>query len=464
MNRITLEDALEQISDTHITEAAASKRRKRHFWVGAAAAILALVTALHLLPKFVSDPLPAVHAGAISLSEGSRCASRDSDFDRWTQERKQREAILSDAREQLHWFFTRSCQTVLADAESNSVYSPANLYIALAMAAEMSQGQSRQQTLDVLGISDLTALRTQVGAIWETLYTEDSREKLVLANSLWLDDSLAFHQPAMEDLAYYHYASVYQYDLQSETAGRAIQTWLNENTGNLLRDAVESVEMEPDTLFALYSTIYFQSRWSAEFNPSGNTKGPFHGAGMSKYVTYMNRQRDSMHYYWGDSFGAVYLYLRNGSRMWFFLPDEGKTPEDVLAEGEYLELAMSDYQKDPWANQKYMLVNLSVPKFDISSQNTLTEDLQALGVRDLFDPANADLSGALQTPAWLTEVNQAVRVAIDENGVTAAAYTEMIAGAGMPPEEIMDFKLDRPFLFVIEKQSIPLFVGIINEP
>ena len=44
-----------------------------------------------------------------------------------------------------------------------------------------------------------------------------------------------------------------------------------------------------------------------------------------------------------------------------------------------------------------------------------------------------------------------MRVTIDEEGVTAAAYTVMAAaGAAMPPEEEMDFVLDRPFLFVIQ--------------
>lgn len=31
-------------------------------------------------------------------------------------------------------------------------------------------------------------------------------------------------------------------------------------------------------------------------------------------------------------------------------------------------------------------------------------------------------------------------------------------------EEIIDFVLDRPFLFVITKNSIPLFAGVVNEP
>ena len=461
MKREILEQAMNEISDEFIAEAAAPKRKKKFYWLGAAAAVLALVLLVGMLPKGDSPIFPAVHAKAVSLSEGSRAARSDTDFDRWTTERRQRESTLAHAKGQLSHFFTATTQTVLSDSNGeNRVYSPVNLYIALAMAAELGEGQTRQQILAALGVSDLTALRAQVEAMWESLYLENDYEKLVLANSLWLDDSLDFDQGVMENLSYHHYASVYQHDLQSDSAAHAIRTWLNENTGNLLQDAVEHVAPEPDTLFALYSTIYFQSKWSSEFHPDRNTTDFFHGESLPSLVTYMNKKEEQMYYYWGDDFGAVYLSLRNGSGMWFILPDEGKTVEDVLAEGSFMELVMSDYGEENWPDQKFVKVNLSVPKFDVHSRTSLRSDLQALGITDVFDPEESAFSAV--SGGWLTDVNQAARVVIDENGVVAAAYTELLCGAALPPEEIIDFRLDRPFLFVIEKEELPLFTGVIN--
>ena len=58
----------------------------------------------------------------------------------------------------------------------------------------------------------------------------------------------------------------------------------------------------------------------------------------------------------------------------------------------------------------------------------------------------------------------AAQVRIDEEGVEAAAYTEVKeAGAAPPrelPEEEMD--LDRPFLFAIWKDGAPLFIGTVQ--
>ena len=67
---------------------------------------------------------------------------------------------------------------------------------------------------------------------------------------------------------------------------------------------------------------------------------------------------------------------------------------------------------------------------------------------------------------FLSKAEHAARVAIDEEGVTAAAYTVMMeAGAAEPPDEEIDFTLDRPFVFAITSQDgLPLFIGVVNTP
>jgi serine protease inhibitor len=457
MKRDQIETAMNHISDSHIEEAMETRRKpQRIYWAGAVAAVLALVIALSWLLK-PTAPNPggslAVHANAVSLSGGYRGETASGNH----------KQTLRSAKTDLLRFYLESTRSVLSDTTGdNRVYSPANLYIALSMASELCDGGTRQQMLDVLGVTDIGALRKQVEAMWEILYTEEEYEKLVLANSLWLDEMVKYDPQVMRNLSYHHFASVYQYDLQSEAAGEAIRTWINENTGNHLQDSVEKVQMDPNTIFALYSTIYFQSRWANEFHPDSNTNDPFYSNQGIRFVTYMNRKKDQMNYYWGDDFGAVYRSLRNGSSMWFILPDDDKSVEDVLESGQFMELVTSEYWYEGWENKKYMLVNLSVPKFDISSQTSLGDDLQKLGISHAFNPEQASFPAI--GGGFLTDVNQAVRVAIDEDGVVAAAYTELLAGAAMPPEEIMDFKLDRPFLFVIVKQQIPLFVGVVNAP
>ena len=85
----------------------------------------------------------------------------------------------------------------------------------------------------------------------------------------------------------------------------------------------------------------------------------------------------------------------------------------------------------------------------------------------MFDEHSSDFSPSVRSemPITAAAIHQDTRVKIDEEGVSAASYIEIVgAGAAEPPDEIIDFILDRPFVFAIVKNRIPLFVGPVNTP
>jgi len=468
MKKRKLEEALGEISPQHIAEAAAAGRKKKRAltWISAIAAALALV----LAARFIEIPM-AIRSEAVSLAvnrieerpEIDDYQTREqwlADLNVWTAQRDSRNDNVKEALAASRGFLKESCDIFLS-GEGNQLYSPINAYIGLAMAAELTAGNTRQQLLDVLGAQDTDTLACYTSALWESAYYDNGKDICTLASSLWLDKELSFRQKVMDTLAHDYYVSVYRQDLQGQQALKDIQAWLNNNTGGFLRESVDSIVLPEEALLALYSTIYFQSKWADEFIESKNTKAPFHAPDGDVTATYMNKTQAQMNYYWGKSFGAVSLSLKNRSQMWFILPDEGKTTEDVLAEGEYLDMLLGE-----WENSKYMKVNLSVPKFDIHAKKDLRDGLAEMGITELWNFGQADFSASLKEPAYISAANQAVRVKIDETGVTAAAYIELpAAGAAPPPEEIIDFILDRPFLFVITNYNgIPLFAGTVEQP
>lgn len=466
-----LAEALDHISDKHVSEAGSARRRHRRTILRTVAAVLAVVILLNL------PYIPGrVNAKTISEASPSRAMARP-DYDKY-RDRDQFDADLAAylayneahliAAEQaigdLAGFFGDSTLLYMEGATDNRVWSPINGFIALAMLAEITEGNSRQQILDALNAPDLDTLRSRVEALWEDVYFrhEDDYEVCYLANSLWLDEGLHYEQDTMDALAHYHYASIYQADLQEERAGKALRTWLNNNTGGLLEDYTKNSGFSPDAVLTLASTIYLQATWSNEFDPGKNTYEIFHAPSGDRGVTFMNKKLSQMNYYWGDSFGAVSLGLKNRTQMWFFLPDEGKTVDDLLKDGQYLSYLTGNTE-----NYKYMKVNLKVPTFDIASGCDAAELFRELGITDIFSLGTADFTAiTADTPVVITGVNQAARVIIDEQGVKAAAYLEIPgAGAAMPPEEIIDFILDRPFIFVIATyEGTPLFTGLVNEP
>ena len=157
----------------------------------------------------------------------------------------------------------------------------------------------------------------------------------------------------------------------------------------------------------------------------------------------------------------------SGGYMKIILPDEDCTPDDLLADEEALAFMTS--KPSEWENQKFLKVNMAIPKFDTTSQLELTDGLKALGITDVFHPELSDYSPLTKKrtiPIALSEVLHGTRVTIDEEGCTAVAYTFPLAATeAPPPEDEVDFVADRPFLFVISyEDDLPLFAGVVNQP
>ena len=474
MKRKQVLDVLDKIDNKYIEEAEKppKKMKKRASWIGAVAAVLVVVVCISffsntkiLTAKAIALPNDARIMKHPNLDDYKDRESYMADVEMWKSHSDNRRAIRENAVISMSPFFTEaSAEFLVSEKNENALWSPINAYIGLSMLAEITDGDSRKEILDLFGVKDIETLRNQVSAVWESVYEDDGNEISTLANSLWLQDGLNYNQDTMNNLAYHYYASVYQCELGNDSSNKAIGKWLDDNTGGLLKDSTDKIDLSPDTVLALYSTLFFQAKWGDEFDEKNNTDGIFHGINGDTSVTYMYKKLCQMYYYWHDDFSAVGLSLKNGSTMWFILPDEGKTTADILNEGSYGELISSGNTEDGWQNKKYMKVNLSVPKFDISSTLNLKDGLNRMGVTKVFDIKSSDFTAITSdTPVYVTAVNQSARVEIDENGVKAAAYIEFRgAGAAQPPEEIIDFVLDRPFVFVISKGNLPLFTGVVN--
>ena len=463
--------ALEEINDKHIEEAEnPPKKRKRTFWKVAVAAALVIVVGLNILnaPSMImaytvaeaSEPRLPEHPDLDDYEDREEWRA---DVEAWDAQVAARNENADVAMSGLYSFFVDGNRQFLqTEQNENKIWSPINAYIGLAMATELTEGETRQQILDIFDVEDNDELRKQVSAVWESVYQNRSNEICVLANSLWLEKGLEYNQEAMDALGYHYYASVYQGDLGSKQTNKDIAAWINNNTGKFLKDSTKGIRLSPETVMALYSTLYFQAKWADEFSEINNTDGVFHTPDGDVQAEYMNKELYHMNYYWGENFSAVNMWLKNDCRMWFILPDEGMTTADVLNNGTYMDMLLSN----EWENRKYMKVNLSVPKFDVASTMDLSEGLKEMGITKVFTEYEAEFTNLTSdSPIWLTGANQSVRVQIDEEGVKAATYIEFPgAGAAPPPDEIIDFVLDRPFLFVITNEDIPLFAGCVNNP
>ena len=356
--------------------------------------------------------------------------------------------------------FTGESTALALVGEDNRIYSPVSLWFALAMLAETTGGETRQQVLDALGASDLEQLRDWADILWHTLYQDDGTATTLLGNSIWLNESVTFHQDVLENLAEHYYASSYQVPMGTDEADQALADWVAEQTKGLIGSDGKVLETTTDTLNVLASTLYFQAGWSDEFNDRLTEEDIFTSAdGTETRIDFMHTTRDGS-FLRQNGYQAASLGTKGGT-MTFVLPDEGVTPADLLKDPGFLT------EVTQFENEIYGEVQWSVPKFDADSELDLKPTLEGLGITDVFDADAADFTPLTDIdPVWLDQAKQIARVKVDEKGVEAAAVTLMAnAGAGAPPEDpkicVMD--LSRPFLFIIRDGNAILFVGVVEQ-
>lgn len=492
--------ALDEIRDDYIREAAWERKPFPFRWASAIAAVLALaVTVGAVLPRLApsSENLGNISSDTrLPQSENPENNTLDSsaipqgyhlsyllagpaypsitqyseeNYSQWWSENMKLREHPANYADNLQEYFADLIASLFSGSQGQNITcSPVNIYMALAMLAETTGGESRQQLLELLQADSMEALREQAGQVWRAHYKNDGLSTSILGSSLWLHDRVDYNEQTVQTLADSYYASVFRGALGTQEMNDALHAWLNEQTGGLLQEQAQKVELSPNSVLSIATTILYQVQWLDEFREEKNTQAVFHGASGDSTQTFMNRQLSYGPYYWGENFGAVYLSLEDNSRMWLILPDKGVAPESILQEVSGF-LAQDPYAYDTaYQDQKSVIVNLSLPKFDIASDMNLVEKLKELGVTDIFDSTAADFSPILTEAdgGWVDRVTHAARVAVDEKGVTAAAFTVIDrCGSSLPPEEEIDFTLDRPFLFYIESQDgLPLFTGIVNEP
>ncbi len=444
------EDMIERVQ-----KPAAKKRRRWYRWAGPVAAVLVIAI------------LAGLFSGRVGLSA----------YAIYEAQYPQKSARTDDAAYAgtLDGFLTASIPEFLsgADGGENRVYSPLNVYMALSMLAETSDGNTRAQLLDLLGAEDIGTQRERAKALWNSSYYTGERGACVLAGSIWLNKDVSFVRSTMETLAQDYCASSYKGRMGSAGFDRELRSWLNKQTGGLLKRQADGIGLSPETVMAVAATVCFKGTWVSQFSKSATSPDVFRTPGGDQTCDFMHSTQTGW-YGWGGRFAAASQYFTNGRSMWYILPDEGVSPGELLHDAEVLSfLTMDTQEREAWENRKMVQIRFSVPKFDVVSDIDLLPGLAALGVTDALDPAAADFSAMVRQPAdgtgmpvWVDKAAHAARVTVDEEGCVAAAYTVIgVTGASAPPSETVEFVIDRPFLFVIAgTDGLPLFVGVVNNP
>lgn len=360
----------------------------------------------------------------------------------------------------MNQFALATASQVLSAEKGNTLYSPYSLYIALALAASGADGATKEEMTALLGAEQTgnkpALAGDEVGNLIRLLHTDNKIGRLKTANSVWIQKGHAFRKEYGELAAGSFYASLHQADFGDKETVDRMSEWVREHTGGQI-----SPELKPDPtqVMALMNTLDFKDEWTDPFNENQTAPGTFYLDEGPMAASFMSRTLFTTTYTKGEGYASAALGLKNGGTMTFVLPDQGVAVKELVASPEKARALLQG------SDQPMRKLTLKVPKFDYSTEMSLNQPLQALGMRTAFTN-RADFGGISDTPIFISKISQNAHIAIDEKGVEAAAFTQiMMVGSAMPNGEPVELVLDRPFLYsIVAPNGTILFTGICRQP
>lgn len=352
------------------------------------------------------------------------------------------------------------CRQLGGEKTDNWLVSPFSLQCALGMLSNGASGETHNEILHTLSLSQYS--QEEVNAYFkkliEGLHTVNSAITVKTANSVWGNAGVPLKEDFQKTNIENYAATVSQLDFSDPSAVDKINAWCNQTTEGLIPAILD--EVNPTATVYLLNSLYFKARWESEFAPEKTQEGDFTtSSGKVIKAHFMQTQRMAA-YVENEWFTSTSLsYLNDSYVMRLILPQPEISIDQVLQ-------ALSESDGNLWKNVVLAEINLKMPRFTLENKMDLTPTLQALGMKKAFS-GGADFSSMSDVATYISLVQQATRLKVDEEGSEGAAVT-VIGGETSPgmPEEKVDFFLDRPFLFQILEPATGtvLFMGQVGTP
>ena len=354
-----------------------------------------------------------------------------------------------------------------SEAPGNLFFSPYSLSSALAMTYAGSHGETEAQMAKVLHFPASQAkLRAGFKSLGDQMAASGKAGiQLRIANRLWGQQDLHFLPEFLAVTKANYGAELGLLDFKrSAAARRTINSWIEQQTNGKIQDLLPADVIHEMTRLVLTNAIYFKARWTHDFKPSATADAPFRVSASKQIAVPTMRQTHDFRYAKSDDVQVLELPYgpRGDLAMLILLP--GKT--DGLAD---LERRLTGASLRKWSQElKPCQVKIDLPRFKMTSQFSLADALASMGMPLAFSEDQADFSRMSKERSFLSAVIHKAFVDVNEEGTEAAASTAIVADAAEKPldEEIVEFRADHPFVFLIRDartQSI-LFLGRLADP
>nr|AAL73207.1 antithrombin III [Sphenodon punctatus] len=365
----------------------------------------------------------------------------------------------------------------LADSKNdhgNIFMSPLSISTAFAMTKLGACGSTLQQLMEVFRFDTISEKTSdQIHFFFAKLncrlYKKANKSsELVSANRLFGEKTLNFNETYQNVSELVYGAKLCPLNLQRkpELSRTLIYNWVANKTEKRITDVIPEGGITEFTVLVLVNTIYFKGRWKSEF-PTENTK-------MEKF--FRDEPNLCMVPMMYQEARFRYIYLPSNKVQVLELPYKGDditmvlilpSKDTVLAE---VERDLMSEQLERWlSSMQEVMLSVYLPRFCIEDSFSLKENLQRMGLVDIFSPENARLPGIItedRKDLYVSDAFHKAFLEVNEEGSEAAASTAvMITGRSLSMNKVV-FNANKPFLVLIREVAINsiIFMGRVSDP
>ncbi len=353
-------------------------------------------------------------------------------------------------------FTAESTNKLLKGKKENTCYSPASLFATLALTAECTTGDTREEILEGLNVDSMESLQENYARMFESIDVETQNTKIQLANSLWIDNE--YIKKASDDIIR-QCEEKYSCEVFKEDGlkGAKINLWVSKNTNGLVKEIVESDEKYS---LMLANTLYFKARW--EYKLGGKDEEFLLENGDLVDMRFNLSKSEKMEYKILDDYSVVKVPLKTGE-MAMILPSENKKLDSLLKE-KMLNNIMATVTGNNM-NEGDVIVCFPSFECECSYEKQLFETLKDMGMKSIVS-GKTEWSICDGVNNEDVDIRQKVKIKVDNIGVEAVAATSLgpsLAGElHLKPD--LEITFNRPFMYILMKDGVPLFIGTVYNP
>ncbi|XP_041972573.1 serine protease inhibitor 77Ba-like [Aricia agestis] len=361
--------------------------------------------------------------------------------------------------------------TYAQEKRTNLIISPITVWSILAVTTDGASGNTLlelERAARLPSKKNRDVVRNEYKQLHQYLIVNTTTVELQNFNAMFVDPTSYPRQDFVDVAREYETRMIVANFSNSELTSNLINTVISNVTRGHIPQLLSADDIRGASLL-LTSAVYFKGQWTIPFNASSTYKDTFFDSnGKILGEVNMMYSRYTYPFAYIKELQARILEIPYGSQdrlsMLIMLPDSGVSLENMFRNFinvsldevfAGLKLAQEEYSEDE--------VDCFLPRFKIDTSLSLTDALQKMGIRDLFQENIARLEGMANKPLYVSKFVHKAEIEVTEEGTVAAAAS---AAEFSNRIGVIRFEANRPFCFlIIEKISNTItFGGFYHTP